>query len=133
MRLSLCCSREGCRRRSTPPSVRFLGRRVYAEVVVLVACVRALAGATGTASGLPKVPRRTVARWQSWWRTVFVATALWLELRSRVVPSPDEARLPTSLLERLDASPPWLSAACLLAPCTTRSVPDGSRFVRAIM
>jgi hypothetical protein len=34
-RLSLCCSQ--CRRRTTPPSVRFLGRRVYlAAVVVLV-------------------------------------------------------------------------------------------------
>lgn len=33
-RFSLCCSREGCRRRVTPASVRFLGRRVYAAVVV---------------------------------------------------------------------------------------------------
>lgn len=24
-RLSLCCAREGCRKRTTPPSVRFLG------------------------------------------------------------------------------------------------------------
>lgn len=28
-RLSFCCGREGCRARSTPPSVRFLGRRMY--------------------------------------------------------------------------------------------------------
>jgi len=28
-RLSLCCAREGCRRRTTPPSVRLLGQRVY--------------------------------------------------------------------------------------------------------
>ena len=28
-RLSFCCARDGCRRRTTPPSVRFLGRRVY--------------------------------------------------------------------------------------------------------
>src|SRR5690606_37865054 len=28
VRLSFCCSRDGCRRRHTPPSVRFLGRRV---------------------------------------------------------------------------------------------------------
>jgi len=27
-RFSLCCGREGCRRRAMPPSVRFLGRRV---------------------------------------------------------------------------------------------------------
>src|SRR5690606_40488518 len=42
-RLSLCCAQEGCRRRATPPSVRFLGRRVYAEVVVVLASVAALA------------------------------------------------------------------------------------------
>ena len=28
-RLSLCCAREGCRKRATPPSLRFLGRKVY--------------------------------------------------------------------------------------------------------
>ena len=40
MRFSLCCGREGCRRRNTPPSVRFMGRRVYAGlVVVLVAAM----------------------------------------------------------------------------------------------
>ena len=33
-RFSLCCAREGCRRRHTPPSVRFMGRRVYAGLVV---------------------------------------------------------------------------------------------------
>ena len=27
-RLSFCCDRDGCRKRTTPPSVRFLGRKV---------------------------------------------------------------------------------------------------------
>src|SRR5262245_40518516 len=36
-RFSLCCAREGCRKRATPPSLRFLGRRVYLGVVVIVA------------------------------------------------------------------------------------------------
>jgi hypothetical protein len=30
-RASLCCGREGCRKRSLPPSLRFLGGRVYLE------------------------------------------------------------------------------------------------------
>ena len=42
-RFSLCCGREGCRKRATPPSVRFLGRRVYLGAVVLVASIVALA------------------------------------------------------------------------------------------
>src|SRR5512137_137825 len=40
-RLSFCCNREGCRKRVTPPSVRFLGRKVYfAAVIILVAAMR---------------------------------------------------------------------------------------------
>ncbi len=40
-RWSFCCSEEGCRRRRTPPSVLFLGRKVYfAAVVVLVSVLR---------------------------------------------------------------------------------------------
>jgi len=38
-----CCAVDGCRSRATPPSLRFLGRKVYlAAIVVLVAiCVTA--------------------------------------------------------------------------------------------
>lgn len=33
-RLSFCCAEDGCRRRHTPPSVRFLGRKVYLGTLV---------------------------------------------------------------------------------------------------
>ena len=36
LRDSFCCDQEGCRRRHTPPSVRFLGRRVYGGVVAVL-------------------------------------------------------------------------------------------------
>ena len=36
-RFSFCCAREGCRRRATPPSLRFLGRRTYVATVVVLA------------------------------------------------------------------------------------------------
>jgi hypothetical protein len=35
-RLSFCCATDGCRRRCTPPSVRFLGRKVYLGAVVIL-------------------------------------------------------------------------------------------------
>lgn len=35
-RLSFCCATDGCRRRTTPPSVRFLGRKVYLGVIVVL-------------------------------------------------------------------------------------------------
>lgn len=134
LRLSLCCAREGCRRRVTPPSVRFLGRRVYPEIVVLVACVRALAQQqVRSEQAAAGVPRRTIRRWLSWWRTAFVASALWQQLRSRLMPPPDEASLPASLLSRLSPSRALLDAAALLAPLTTCSVPDCSRYVGAAM
>ena len=40
-RRSFCCAVEGCRRRRTPPSVLFLGRKVYlGAVVTLVSVLR---------------------------------------------------------------------------------------------
>lgn len=133
-RLSLCCARHGCRRRSTPPSVRFLGRRVYAEVVVVLASVMALA--TDQASALRRetgVPARTVRRWRSWWQGAFLASALWSECQARMVPAPSVAELPASLLSRFSPSAALRDLARLLAPMTTASVPDGSRFVRFVM
>lgn len=133
-RLSLCCSRDGCRRRVTPPSVRFLGRRVYAEVVVLVASARALLHAEVQSTRTnADVPRRTVKRWQSWWRTAFVASALWQELRSRVLPPLDESRLPASLIERAPPPSPLLSVARWLSPLTSGSLPNGASFSEATM
>ena len=36
VRLSFCCDRDGCRKRVTPPSVRFLGPKVYLGVIVIL-------------------------------------------------------------------------------------------------
>src|SRR5487761_1558547 len=39
-RFSFCCAVDGCRTRATPPSLRFLGRRVYlATVVTLISAL----------------------------------------------------------------------------------------------
>ena len=35
-RYSFCCDEEDCRRRRTPESVRFLGSRVYAGLIVVL-------------------------------------------------------------------------------------------------
>jgi hypothetical protein len=37
LRRSFCCAVDGCRRRHTPPSFRFLGRRVYLAAVFILA------------------------------------------------------------------------------------------------
>ncbi len=35
-RFSFCCAVDGCRQRSTPPSVRFLGRKVWLAAIVVI-------------------------------------------------------------------------------------------------
>ena len=41
LRLSFCCDRDGCRKRVTPPSVRFLGPKVYlGAIVILISAMR---------------------------------------------------------------------------------------------
>lgn len=79
------------------------------------------------------VPPRTVRRWLTWWRTVFVASALWAELRARILPPCDEGLLPASLFERFAPRSALRDLTLALAPLTTGSVPDGSRFVRLAM
>ena len=99
-RLSFCC--DSCRTRTTPSSVRFLGRRVYLAMVMVLGSSRH-AGSNPGASVLAKgldVPVRTLERWRVWWVQAFVRTPLWLVGRSAFMPPVDAERLPTSLLER---------------------------------
>ena len=101
-RFSFCCDQDGCRCRTTPPSLRFLGRRIYlGAVVVLVSAMRE--GVTPQrAAKLQKlvgVDRRTLGRWRSWWREVFPSTALWRDKRAWFMPPVAEDGLPASLLE----------------------------------
>src|SRR5438105_1196935 len=64
-RSSFCCAEEGCRKRRTPASFRFLSRRVYVgAVVVLVAALRhgATAARVAALRALVGVSRRTLER-----------------------------------------------------------------------
>jgi hypothetical protein len=102
LRLSFCCEREGCRKRVTPPSVRFLGRKVYlGAVVVLVAAMRQ--GPTPRRvrelSRLFGADRHTIARWRVFWSEQFPQTPFWKVQRGRLVPGGGITALPLALLE----------------------------------
>jgi len=138
LRHSLCCGREGCRKRMLPPSLRFLGRRVYLEIVVVMASVCAqVAGSLRKTREATQVPEWTLRRWSAWWTHVLPQESWWAVLRARLVPPAlDEAALPRSLVEKLatEASGEgrevtWRLARCL-APGTTRSPIDSARFAR---
>jgi transposase InsO family protein len=102
---SFCCGRDGCRGRLKPPSIRFLDRRVYLGVwVVLMAAFT---------SGLNEqrrrrlwvelgVDERTVSRWRHWWRVLLPASARWRSARADLMPPPAESDLPQSLLSCFD-------------------------------
>jgi hypothetical protein len=102
-RLSLCCARDTCRTRTTPPSLRFIGRRVYVAVTMLLISVMVDGGTSEQLSQLSReygVDRRTVGRWREWWRATFTETRFWQAKRSAFTPPVDEGRLPASMLER---------------------------------
>jgi hypothetical protein len=106
-RFSFCCAVDGCRKRTTPPSLRFLGRKVYlATVVTLVSAM--LLGTTparlARLSTVPGIDRRTITRWRVWWRSTFAAG--WFEpiAAATFMPPLDITGLPVSLLGRFVGS-----------------------------
>jgi len=104
VRFSLCCGREGCRRRVLPPSVRFWHRRVYwAPVVLLVTALRQGHNPDATLEKLKSlcgVWRSTVKRWQRYFRDLFPQGAAFKRLAGRLMPPIDPHRLPADLLLR---------------------------------
>jgi hypothetical protein len=102
-RFSFCCAKDGCRSRTTPPSLRFLGRKVYlATIVVLVSMMRlgVTEGRLERLNEIFDVDRRTVLRWLQWWRNAFTATAFWRNARAAFSPPVEQDRLPVTLFER---------------------------------
>jgi hypothetical protein len=127
VRLSFCCATEGCRRRTMPPSVRFLGRRVYVGAAILgitalrpgarqveLRALRAWLGVSG----------RTLARWRRWWRATFAKSAFWRRARGRLRTSVAAEALPGGLLRRFggDLQTRLVAALRFLAPITTAVV-----------
>jgi hypothetical protein len=123
-RLSFCCDRDGCRKRTTPPSVRFLGRKVYlAAVVVLVAAMRQGPSPRRVRelSQLFGADRHTIARWRTFWREYFPQTAFWKVKRGRFIRLA-VAELPRALFEafiqRADSREDWQRLLEFLSPIT---------------
>jgi hypothetical protein len=125
-RLSFCCARRDCRKRATPVSLRFLGRKVYlGAVVALISALRC--GPTPARmralEDLIGVSRRTVTRWRRWWCEGLVDTPLWRAASGRLMPPVQRAELPASLLERFTggALERLLALLRFIAPITTES------------
>lgn len=77
-RASFCCA--SCRRRTTPRSVRFLGRRVYLGAVVVLATALQQGATPWRARRLRDLfgmSAQTLARWRAWWAEAFAESAFW--------------------------------------------------------
>ena len=126
-RQSFCCAEEGCRKRTTPASFRFLARRVYVSVVVvLLTALRH--GATpervGKLRQMVGVSVRTLERWRRWWLEQFARSSFWKGARGRLRAPVEEGRLPLSLLECFENPSPEERMTDLLRfilPLTTSS------------
>jgi len=126
IRFSYCCEKEGCRRRATPASLRFLGRRVFfGMVVVLVPVLRD--GPTPKRlerlSAEFAVSLRTLGRWIRWWRETFGASRFWLASHGLFARPVASQALPSSLLLAFESlgevRPRVLAMLRFLAPITT--------------
>ena len=129
-RFSFCCDRDGCRKRLTPPSVRFLGRKVYlGAVVILVSAMRQgpEPHRVRELSRLFGVDKATIARWQAFWRDHIPQTPFWKIARARLVPVFEMVALPRSILEAFlcshDQHQGWAYLLRFLSPITVRGAP----------
>ncbi len=106
IRFSFCCATEGCRKRFTPPSMRFLSRKVYSSVVIIlifllkpetdesrIETLNTLLGST--------LSVETLRRWRHFWIKDIPQTHTWkrLPVHQRL-----SQALPMSLLALFEAS-----------------------------
>jgi hypothetical protein len=86
----------------TPPSVRFLGRKVYlGAIVILISAMRQGPSPRRVREFSARfgADRRTIARWQVFWRERFPQTPFWKIARARLVSAVRIMSLPYSLVD----------------------------------
>jgi hypothetical protein len=132
-RHSFCCSLEGCRRRTTPASFRFLGQKVFVAVVMALVCALRYGATPARVAALREtvgVSRRTVERWRQWWQELFVRSAFWREARGWLQKQVDENELPLSLLEAFGGNQPKARLIDLLRFLLPLSAPQPEHVLR---
>jgi hypothetical protein len=122
-RFSFCCA--ACRRRVTPPTLRFLGRKIYIGLIVILAscCEGRITAWFSRIASQTGIALRTLWRWRTFWTKAFPQSSLWREASGRLMPPPDRSCLPQSLLARFICCDSDGRVALLrfLSPMTTNS------------
>lgn len=128
-RHSFSCAGRSCRKRVTPASVRYFGRRFYvaAAFVVLSAMQHGVTPKRieelRELTGCKTISARTLYRWREWWREMFVATPFWKSARARFSPPVDADALPASIIKRFrgDGRDRLVALLRFLSPLSTRT------------
>jgi hypothetical protein len=130
LRFSFSCDRDCCRKRATPPSVRFLGRKVYLGVVVILISAMRQGPTPCRVRELSKsfdVDAATITRWQAFWRDNVSRSPFWKIARGRLVPVVEIIALPLSLLDAFlrtdDPYQDWARLLRFLSPITVPGPP----------
>ncbi len=129
-RISLCCREEGCRKRATPPSVRFLGRKVYVGAAVVMACSLAQEVSLGAAARVCGMARRTVRRWLDFWQGDYAGSPEFETAGAHFSPPLEKDRVPQSMWQRFahhahSAQEGLIRLLRFVGPVTTSSVNSG--------
>jgi len=102
-RLSFCCSKENCRRRTLPKSTLFMDRRVYFRVVILIITTlnqsKPQEYSRNMLSKMLGANRKTITRWLTYFREIFPHSKTWQTVRGFVSPTVLNRDLPGSLVE----------------------------------
>ncbi|CAJ0782476.1 hypothetical protein R8510_05008 [Ralstonia chuxiongensis] len=110
-RLSLCCA--ACRKRATPGLVRFLGRRVYLAIILVLRSGRTQCGCLDS---LPDISWPTLKRWRQWWGEDFTNTPAGRWLRGLIPSTSEPLAYPAACCKRSSMTRS-VSAWCLHCGC----------------
>ena len=104
LRLSFCCGRKGCRKRTTPPSLRFLGPKWYVSIAIIFLSSmqqgleqqarKSLQSMTGASTS-------TLKRWKRWWCHDFARSRTFIQLRGLFTEKIDANLLPLDTRQAL--------------------------------
>lgn len=85
----------------TPALTRFLGRRVYVSIVVLLVAAMTQGPSAKRLSVLRSelgITAQTIRRWCHYWKRIFTEQSSWRYQRGNFMPPIDEESLPLALL-----------------------------------
>ena len=75
IRFSFCCRKDGCRKSVTPPSVRFLGRKIFVALIVIMSAI-----SEEWKKAEFEVSRQTLRRWRAFWDGVCAPSSSFFKL-----------------------------------------------------